>query len=340
MPSAEPSPSSPAPSRKSDRGAAPAGSGADGPAASGASRPRANLGETPDVTGGTPAPLNQGEKPDPHLPVAWQPLTFRGVAAFADAKLGRLLLVQFIVALITAGTVGWFLSIHWFPSVRKAIRQLPDTGIIRAGQLVTPRGSTAPLVETRYLSIAVDAADTGVASSLADVRIEFHRTSFAVCGFAGCMRRAYAADATMQFNRSELESWWGAWQPMLFGITALVVVAGLFASWLVLATLYFPIAWVIAYFKDRRLTARGAWKLAAAALLPGALLVCGGIILYGLGIADLLRLLVLWLAHFAVGWVYLIMSPFRLPPVTAKPKANPFGRAKPASPNPFTSSNG
>jgi hypothetical protein len=243
--------------------------------------------------------------------------------------------VQFIVALITAGTVGWFLSIHWFPSVRKAIRQLPDTGIIRAGQLVTPRGSTAPLVETRYLSIAVDAADTGVASSLADLRVEFHRTNFAVCGFAGCMRRAYAADATMQFNRSELESWWGAWQPMLFGITALVVVAGLFASWLVLATLYFPIAWVIAYFKDRRLTARSAWKLAAAALLPGALLVCGGIIIYGLGIADLLRLLVLWLAHFAVGWVYLIMSPFRLPPVTAKPKANPFGRAKPASPNPF-----
>jgi hypothetical protein len=261
------------------------------------------------------------------------------VAAFAEAKFGRLLLVQFIVALLTAGAVGWFLSIHWFPSVRKAIRQLPETGVIRAGQLVTTRDSTAPLVETRYLSIAVDSADTGIASSLADVRVEFHRTHFAVCGFAGCVRRPYPADATMQFSRSELESWWGAWQAMLFGITGLAVVAGLFASWFVLATLYFPIAWVIAYFKDRRLSARAAWKLAAASLLPGALLVCGGILLYGLGIADLLRLLVLWLAHFAVSWVYLVMAPMRLPTVTAKAAPNPFGDAKPAAPNPFTSSN-
>jgi len=117
-------------------------------------------------------------------------------------------------------------------------------------------------------------------------------------------------------------------------------VAGLFASWLALATVYFPVAWVLAYFKDRRLTARGAWKLAAASLLPGALLVCAGIVLYGLGIADLLRLLVLWLAHFAVGWVYLVMAPLRLPRVTAKPTANPFGEAKPTAPNPFTSSKG
>jgi hypothetical protein len=332
MPSADPSPSSPAPTRSSDSGAADqAVTGAAVPAASGASRPKSNPGETPDVTGETPAPLPRS---------AWQPITFRGVAAFAEAKLGRLLLVQFIVALLTAGAIGWFLSIHWFPSVRKAIRQLPDAGVIRGGRLTTPRESTTPLVETRYLAIAVDATDSGVASSLADVRVEFHRTNFAVCGLAGCVRRDYAANATMQFNRNELESWWGAWQPMLFGIAALAVVVGLFASWLVLATVYFPIGWVIAYFKDRQLTARGAWKLAAAALLPGALLVCAGIVLYGLGIADLLRLLVLWLAHFTVGWIYLVFATFRLPRVTAKATANPFGGTKPAAPNPFTNSKG
>jgi hypothetical protein len=48
-----------------------------------------------------------------------------------------------------------------------------------------------------------------------------------------------------------------------------------------------------------------------------------------------LKLLVLWLAHFVVGWVYLALAPFRLPHVTAKPTANPFGDAKPAAPNPF-----
>lgn len=323
MPSADPSPSSPAPSRNSDRGAAL-------PAASGAARAASDTRKTPDEASEAPAPL---------LPSAWQPLTFRGVAAFAEAKLGRLLLVQFVVALLTAGTVGWFLSIHWFPSVRKAIRQLPDTGAIRAGQLTTPLATAAPLVETRYLSITVDAKDSGVRSSLADVRVEFHRTNFAVCGFAGCVKRAYATGTTMQFGRSEVESWWGAWQPMLFGFAGLAVVGGLFVSWLALATLYFPIAWIIAYFKDRRLTPRGAWKLASAALLPGALLVCVGIVLYGLGVADLLRLLVLWLAHFVVGWVYLVMAPFRLPYVTARAAANPFGDEKPAAPNPFAGAN-
>jgi hypothetical protein len=334
MPSADPSPSSPAPSRKSDSGAA-------GPADGGASEPKASS-ELADEAGESPAGLKAGGSPAPlttvgSLPVAWQPITFRGVAAFAEAKLGRLLLVQLIVALLTAGAVSWFLSIHWFPSVRKAIRQLPATGVISGGMLTTPRNSPAPLVETRYLAIAMDAADSGVASSLADVRVEFHRTHFAVCGFAGCVKRAYPADATMQFNRSELESWWGAWQPMLFGLTGLAIVLGLFASWLVLASIYFPIAWFIAYFKDRRLTARGAWKLASAALLPAALFVCLGIILYGLGIADLLRLMVLWLVHFVIGWVYLVMAPLRLPRVAAKPTANPFGDGdgKPTRPNPF-----
>src|SRR5206468_10331435 len=124
---------------------------------------------------------------------AWQPLTFRGVAAFSQAKLGRLIFVQFIVALIVAGAVGWFLSIYWFPSVRKAIRQLPDTGAIQAGQLSTPRESATPLIETRRICIVVDAMDSGVASSLADFRIEFHKTNWALCAFAGCVTRPYPA---------------------------------------------------------------------------------------------------------------------------------------------------
>jgi len=269
------------------------------------------------------------------LPAAWQPLTFRGVGAFSQAKLGRLLLVQVIVALVVAGTVAWFLAIHWFPSVRKAIRQLPDNGAIRNGQLTTPRDTTAPLVETRYLSVAVDAADTGVASTLADVRIGFRKTNFVVCAFAGCVTRPYPPDQGIHFNRPELQSWWGAWQPMLFGLISLAVVTGLFASWLALATLYFPIPWLIAYFKDRQLTALGAWKLTGAALMPGALLVVLGIVLYGLGIADLLWLLVIWAAHIPLTWLYLSCAPFRLPRVAAKAPPNPFGPSKARTGSPF-----
>ena len=61
---------------------------------------------------------------------AWEPLTPRGVAAFARAKLGRLLFVQFIVALLAAVAVVWFLDDGCFPTIGAAIRSLPATGDI------------------------------------------------------------------------------------------------------------------------------------------------------------------------------------------------------------------
>ena len=66
---------------------------------------------------------------------AWEPLTPRGVAAFARAKLGRLLLVQFIVALLAAASVVWFLDDGCFPTISEAIQQLPADGEIRSGKL-------------------------------------------------------------------------------------------------------------------------------------------------------------------------------------------------------------
>jgi hypothetical protein len=94
---------------------------------------------------------------------------------------------------------------------------------------------------------------------------------------------------------------------------------------------------VYAFFKDRQLTVLGSWKLASAALLPGGLLTTAGIVLYGLGSIDLLQLLILWALHLMVGWVYLFVSPLRLPRASdaASGARNPFGGAKPARANPF-----
>src|SRR5260221_14485850 len=47
-------------------------------------------------------------------PFAWQPFTLRGVAAFARVSCPKLLLLQFIVALLAAATVVWFLQARWF----------------------------------------------------------------------------------------------------------------------------------------------------------------------------------------------------------------------------------
>ena len=72
---------------------------------------------------------------DDSPPTAWEPLTPLGVAAFARAPLRRLLLVQFIVALLVGGTVVWLLRDAYFPTISAAIAQLPAEGEIRSGQM-------------------------------------------------------------------------------------------------------------------------------------------------------------------------------------------------------------
>ena len=79
------------------------------------------------------------------------------------------------------------------------------------------------------------------------------------------------------------------------------------------------------FFANRDLNLRGSWRLAGAALMPGALLICAVIVLYGCGALDLLRLAVVGPVHLVIAWVYLILSPLcvpRHPALTVK--ANPF----------------
>ncbi len=282
--------------------------------------------------------LQPEERP---LAGAWQPLTPRGVAAFSLAPVGRLLLIQFIIALLAAGAVVWFLATAWFPILREGIRQLPESGVIQDQQLSYPRPSTDPLAENRFLALVVDLDGAGVASLATDLRVEFHRRQVVLCAFPGCLGWNYPKGWVVQFNQPELESWWGAWETAIHLLIGLAVVAGLFANWLVLATLYCPVARIYAFFKDRQLTLLGSWKLSAAALLPGTLLSAAALVLYEQGVIDLLRCLVLWALQLPVGWVYLFTSPLRLPRASDAlhaPGRNPFGREKPGLSNPFDSS--
>ena len=157
---------------------------------------------------------------------AWQPLTVRGVAAFARASLGRLLLVQFIVALLAAGTVVWFLHKAWFPTIGEAIRRLPPQGEIRSGRLDWQGATPARLAEGRFLAIAVDLDHTGEARSPAHVQVEFGRTDCKVFSLLGYVQGAYPRGWAVAFNRTELGPWWGAWAPAILAIVAGLVVAG------------------------------------------------------------------------------------------------------------------
>jgi hypothetical protein len=71
----------------------------------------------------------------------------------------------------------------------------------------------------------------------------------------------------------------------------------------------------------------GCWRLAAAALLPGSILLAGATMLYSLHRLNLVGLMLGWGVHVAVGWVYCAAASLRLPRRTEAPgrRGNPFG---------------
>jgi hypothetical protein len=215
--------------------------------------------------------------------------------------------------------------------VREAIGRLPEQGEIREGKLDWPGDSPQLLAEGRFLAFAVDLNHGGQVRSPAHVQIEFGRDSFYVLSLLGYRECAYPKERTIAFNRAESGSWWGAWAPPILWMTAGAVVVGLMASWTLLATIYFLPVWLMGYFANRDLNLRGSWKLAGAALMPGALLITATILFYGWGALDLVQLAAAGGAHLIIGWIYLFGSALFAPKLasTTADKGNPF--ARPAS---------
>ena len=104
---------------------------------------------------------------------------------------------------------------------------------------------------------------------------------------------------------------------------------GLLLSWWILATIYFLPVWVLGFFANRDLNFRASWKLSGAALMPGALLMAAGILLYDFGFLNLVSFAFIFAAHFVLGWIYLIVSLLFLPRISETPqKNNPFKPSK------------
>ncbi len=265
-------------------------------------------------------------------PPVWQPLTFGGVAAFARARWPRLLLVQAVVAVAVMVAVLMVLGRGWFPVVTDAVRALTDFGAVRAGRLAWPKTEAVMLAENRFLGLALDLEETGAAGQIADLQVEFGRERIKVVSLLGYVALPYPVGVEIELSRQVLDPWWNAWRPAFWFAGGLGVLAWLAASWGMLATLYAVPVWVLARLAGRVASAGKCWRLAAAALLPGALWMGGAILLYA---AEQLSLAGLGLAfgvHVVIGWVYLVGAPFCLPrqgepPVTAG--ANPFTPAPP-----------
>lgn len=260
---------------------------------------------------------------------AWQPLTPRGVAVFAGASLGRLLVVQLVVAVLAAVTVIWFVRGVWFPEITSAIRRLPPVGEIRSGRLDWRGDSPVSLAEGRFLALAVDLKHEGKARSPAHILVEFGQTDFRVSSLLGFVVCTYPKGWVVAFNREDLVPAWGAWAPVFLAVSGLLVIAGLIMVWALLAGVYCLPVWLVAFYADREVTLGGSWRLASAALLPGALFLTAAIFFYGLGVLDVIHLVVAGGAHLLLGWVYVLVSPFCLPRrAAAEAVANPFRKAE------------
>lgn len=265
----------------------------------------------------------------PSVPTAWEPVTPRGIAAFAQARLGRLLLVQFLTALLLGGTVAWLLHHGFFPTVTSAIEQLPEQGEIRDGTLQWTNRSPQILAGGNFLSLAVDREHSGTVRSLADFQIEFGQTNVLVHSLLGYVATAYPQGWIIAFSRPELSPRWGAWRPVVLALAVAGMVGYLFASWWVLATIYCGPLWLVGLFTNHELTLRASWKLAGAGLMPGALVMWLAIVGYGLGQLNLVRLGFALALHLVVGWVFLAGSLFYVPRLgEANLPANPFTTKK------------
>jgi hypothetical protein len=256
---------------------------------------------------------------------AWQPLTPKGIAAFAGATFSRVLVVQFVFALLASGAVLWFLTRDWFPVITQAIKQMPEAGEIRSGGLAWKGDSPVSLAENRFLAIAVDLKHEGQARSPAHVAVEFGEREVRSFSLLGYIDGRYPPNWWLGFNRTEATPWWGAWAPPILGIVAILVILSLLLCWAILATVYAGPSWLIAFFANRHLSPGGSWRLSGAALMPGCVFLIAAIFVYGHGFLDLVRLGVSFAAHFVIGWVYIWLSIRKLPlhPDTAA-RGNPF----------------
>ncbi len=230
-----------------------------------------------------------------------------------------------LMALIAAGTIVWFIWSAWFPVIKEAIRHLPAEGTIESRQLKVVLDPAQPLASSRLLGFVPDPEDLGGTGLTTDFLIQFRKSHIRVCSLLGCRDFPYPPQPFLQFNRPELEPKWDAWEPILLAIAGVTSALLLLASWFALATLYFLPVFFLGYLKDKALTVGGAWRLAAAAQMPGALLLTAGIVCYALAIVDLIGLFSLSVIHFVVGWVYMVAATLALPPKQALiTPGNPF----------------
>ena len=161
------------------------------------------------------------------------------------------------------------------------------------------------------------------------IQVELGEKDVKVMSLLGYLQTTYSPNYRIDLTAADAGPWWGAWVPPILAMTAGATIAGLMVFWAALATVYFLPLWLYAFFANRQLSLGGTWRLAGAALMPGALILCGAIVLYAFGALDLPLLAVAMALHLLTGWIYAWVAVWELPQVkedATAPALNPFAR--------------
>jgi hypothetical protein len=246
-------------------------------------------------------------------PAAWQPLTFGGIAAFAPAPLSRLLLVASVFAALVAVVTVRLFYCGWCPVIQQAIARLPGSGEINDGRLRWPLAGPATLADNNFLAIQVNPTGQARFGQSADVQLEFGPRAVEIGSLLGYVSVPYPRGWIIGLNRTELEPLWSAWQPYLLTALGLAAALGLVMLWLLLGLLLALPTCAYVSLLGREATFTRCWRLATAALLPGALVLTVALFVYGHQRLTVPELVLAGVFYPVVTLVYWLGAPCRLP---------------------------
>jgi hypothetical protein len=261
-----------------------------------------------------------------------QPFTFAGVARYASAGIGRLLLTALIFALPGAVVISRVAAHCWWPVITEAVESLPENARIQDGALQAEGKDARLLAANQFLSLQLTASEKWQESAPVDFAVQLGKYELMVFSLFGDAALPYPSSSVIVLNRAAVWPIWGAWKgPLLAGVF-LGGLVSLILGWLALAVIYAPVALFIGGMARRELSFASAWKLALAAQGPASLLMTFALALYSTGEIGLLFVLIMLVAHFIPSILNLLIAPFFLPKAVrgkeGKEKDNPFATEK------------
>lgn len=256
-----------------------------------------------------------------------QPFTPAGVAAFQTRPTWQVPVWWLAVAVLAVLVVRAAWSGTWEAALDQAAHALPPSaGSVTDGRLFWSNATPVLTLHSGpFLGVAVSPDDPTAQGRTADVQLVLHRRGAVFGSLLGTLTVPYPRDFHLPLDTVTTPGSWAGWRgPVRQAVGAATAIA-LPASWTLLASLYAPVLWLWCLVRGRRATLGGCWRMAGAALVPGALVMLGAVGLYALGGLRLEGLLLAQPLHLLPGWILCLLAPRHLPP-----------RTGPAGPNPFT----